>query len=60
MRFTTFTDKAGKHTDRAGNDCPSLAFRVTGRGRGGIPDTIKCVKCGQEFEAIDGKLLKKP
>ena len=56
----TFTDKAGIHKDKTGNDCPSLAFKVTGRGCGGIcTDTVMCVECGQEFEAVEKKLLKR-
>jgi hypothetical protein len=64
MTPTTFTDKAGEHTEKAGNDCPLLTFKVTRRGRGGVPDTVKCVECGKEGEAVDNKLLnelpKKP
>jgi ferredoxin-like protein FixX len=56
-----FTDKAGKHKDKAGNDCPSLAFKVTKRGCGGIyTDTAACIECGQEFEVVEKKLRKKP
>ena len=56
----TFIDKAGKHKDKAGNDCTSLAFEVTGRGCGGIyTDTVSCFECGQEFEAIEKKLRNK-
>jgi hypothetical protein len=56
----TFKDNQGSHKDPAEKNCAGRQFKIIALGRGGIyTSTVKCRRCGAEFEAIEKTLLTK-